>query len=357
MGAQETPVTYRPSRREFIQTTAASGTALALGLGCGGSDGEPPTPPASFADTPRGQVTLVRAPAAEAVARGLELMGGLTFIEAGQTVVLKPNFTGPLQPPDTTGPDVLAAVIRHCLDAGAGEVVVAERTFGPLNTMDVVEFKLHDNFTRSTLDVIEDAGGRFVALDDEPWAEVSPEGADDYEEPLLVPELLAQVDHVINVPALKTHDIAVFTMTMKNLFGWIHPDTRNDQVHGHPANDGDPDRPLRMFAQMNLAFDPVLQVMDAMISRTTGGPTPPGDTADTGLVLLGKDRVAMDAVGLALLKTVGTEPHIEDRPVWDQLQLAEAARLGFGVTGPDEITLVAEDVAEIAEIEAFLRET
>ena len=160
---------------------------------------------------------------------------------------------------------------------------------------------------------------------------------------------------MINVPALKTHNIAVFTMAMKNLFGWVHPDTRNTQVHGHPLNDDDPDRPLRMFAQMNLAFAPVLQVMDAMVSRTTGGPTPPGDEANTGLVILGKDRVAVDAVGLALLQVVGTEPHIEDRPIWEQVQLAEAARIGVGVSGPDEITLVGDGVEEIGEIEERLR--
>ena len=348
-------MTYRPTRRQFIHTTVATGTGLALGLGCDANEPQQADPDATFADTPQGQVVLVRADAATAVQRGLELMGGLTFIESGQTVVLKPNFTGPLQPPDTTGPDVLSAMIRRCVDAGAGEVIVAERTFGPLNTTDVVTYPLYDDFSRCMLDVIEDAGGTFVALDDEPWVEVLPDGADDYTEPLLVPALLAEVDHVINVPALKTHDIAVFTMAMKNLFGWVHPDTRNTQVHGHPDNDNDPDRPLRMFAQMNLAFDPVLQVMDAMTIRTTGGPTPPGDIAETGLVILGKDRVAVDAVGLALLQVVGTEPHIEDRSVWEQIQLAEAARIGVGVSGPDEITLIGEGVEELGEIEARLR--
>jgi uncharacterized protein (DUF362 family) len=348
---------YRTTRRQFIRTTVASGTALALGVGCDADAPETPDPDATFADTPQGQVVLVRADAAAAVQRGLALMGGLTFIEAGQTVVLKPNFTGPLLPPDTTGPDVIDAMIRGCLDAGAGEVIVAERTFGPLNTLDVVTYPLYDNLSRSMLDVIEDAGGSFLPLDDEPWVEVHPDDADDYAEPLLVPALLDQADHIINVPAMKTHDIAVFTMAMKNLFGWVHPDTRNNQVHGHPDNDDDPDRPLRMFAQMNLAFDPILQVMDAMTIRTTGGPTPPGDTAETSLVILGKDRVAVDAVGLALLQVVGTEPHIEDRPVWDQVQLAEAARLGVGVSGPDEITLVGDGVVELGEIEERLRVT
>lgn len=112
-----------------------------------------------------------------------------------------------------------------------------------------------------------------------------------------------------------------------------------------------------MFAQMNLAFHPIVNVMDALVSRVTGGPMPTGDSFPTNLVLFGKDRVAMDAVGLALLKLVGTEPHIADRPVWAQVQLAEAVRLGLGVAGPDEITLVGHGVPEIPEILAILRET
>ena len=83
---------------------------------------------------------------------------------------------------------------------------------------------------------------------------------------------------------------------------------------------------------------------------------PPGDVVETNMVLFGKDRVAMDAVGLAILKVVGSEPWVEDKPVWDQTQLAEAVKIGIGVSGPDDIVLVGDGVEEIGEIEAKLRE-
>jgi uncharacterized protein (DUF362 family) len=203
---------------------------------------------------------------------------------------------------------------------------------------------------------VEEAGATFRPLDDEPWDEFTLPGETDFDEPILIPRILTQIDHLINVPALKTHEISVFTMSLKNLFGLVHPDTRDGQVHGDPRNETDLGREKRMFAQMNLAFDPVLNVMDGIVSRTTGGPMPPGDEADTDVVLLSKDRVAIDAVGLAILRHCGTETWIEDRPVWNQVQLDEAIRRGIGVSGPDEITLVAEGVREIAEIEARLRE-
>ncbi|MBI5488748.1 MAG: DUF362 domain-containing protein [Deltaproteobacteria bacterium] len=369
--------TGRPtSRRRFLETTAGAGAAALLGAACGGG-GEDPLDAAdgageapgdgadaadvpeagTFDDIPQGRVVLVRAatPAA-AVARGIALMNGLTFIRPGQKVMLKPNMTGPIPPPDTTSCAVLAELIRQCNAAGAGEVIVAERTFGPLHTVDVFDWPLCDEGSRSMREVVEEAGAVFRPLDDEPWDEVSPAGAVDFDEPILVPRILTEVDHLINVPALKTHNIAVFTMSLKNFFGLVHPDTRNGIVHGDPRNADDPAREKRMFAQMNLCFHPVLNVMDGILARTTGGPMPPGDVAETNMILLSKDRVALDAVGLAVLRHVGTEFNIESRPVWEQIQLAEAVRVGIGVGGPDEVELVGEGIDELAEIEAELRE-
>lgn len=342
------------TRRDFVKTAAVLGAGCALGAGCGDEATQEQATPT--AETTQGVVTLVRADTPEAaVARGIELIGGLSFIEAGQKVMLKPNFTGPIPPPDTTSPEVLEELIRQCWSAGAGEVIVAERTWASMDT-DVVFDLMRYNDGTTIRQKIDDLDATFRPLDDEPWVEVSPEGAVDFEEPLLIPQILSEVDHFINVPALKTHGIAVFTMTMKNLFGLVHPDTRNGQVHGHPKNGEDPDRQKRMFAQMNLAFNPTLNVMDALVSRTTGGPTPPGDVADTNMVLFGQDRVAMDAVGLAILRVYGTEPHIEDKSIWEQTQLAEAVRVGVGVSGPDDITLVGDGIDELDQIEEMLRE-
>jgi uncharacterized protein (DUF362 family) len=371
------------TRRQFMGTAAAAGAAALVGARCGsGGSGGPDDASTdgdalTFEDVPRGQVVLARADTpAGAVAAGVALMGGLTFIEPGQSVMLKPNMTGPIPPPDTTSCEVLIELVRLCREAGAGEVIVAERTYGPFDTATVFDGEVimaertYGPFDTTTVfdfpvcddDVslahaIEDAGATFRPLDDEPWDEHALPAGTDFDQPILVPRIVSEVDHVINVPALKTHTIAVFTMSLKNLFGLIHPDTRNDLVHGDPRSETDGDREKRMFAQINLPFSPVLNVMDAIVSRTTGGPMPPGDEAATDMVLLSRDRVALDATGLALLRVVGTETWIEDRPVWEQVQLAEAIRLGIGVSGPDEITLVAENVRELGQIEEKLRET
>ena len=127
------------TRREFVKTTLAAGAALTLGAGC--SEPEP------IVETgvPQGRVTLVRAETPDAaIARGIELMDGFSFIEAGQTVMLKPNMTGPLPPPDVTSPEVLTALIRQCIALGAGEVIVAERTAYQLATTTSFDLPVYD---------------------------------------------------------------------------------------------------------------------------------------------------------------------------------------------------------------------
>ncbi|MCP4675990.1 MAG: DUF362 domain-containing protein [Deltaproteobacteria bacterium] len=375
--------TGEPTRREFMKTTAAAGASLAVGGACtsgeddaavdGGPSGESPvdtdtgtskdagsdasTGVPTFDDVPRGQVVLVRAETPQAaVIRGVALMGGLEFIQSGQKVMLKPNMTGPLLPPDTTSPAVLVEMIEQCQAAGAGEVIVAERTWGSMSTDFSFGLKIYKGGTKSMRMYVEEAGATYRPLDDEQWNEVSPEGASDFYEPMLIPEIINEVDHMINVPALKTHALSVFTMTMKNLFGLINPITRDGQVHGAIENETDPDRQSRMFAQINLPFHPVLNVMDGIVARTTGGPTPPGNKANTNMILLGKDRVAMDATGLAVLRVYGSEEWIEDNPVWAHAQLKEAMRIGIGIQKPEDVILVSEGIDEISEIEAKLIE-
>jgi uncharacterized protein (DUF362 family) len=57
------------------------------------------------------------------------------------------------------------------------------------------------------------------------------------------------------------------------------------------------------------------------------------------------DRVALDAVGVAALKDLGSTPEIMELPIFAQEQIAAAAELGLGAAGPGEIELVASDPA------------
>jgi uncharacterized protein (DUF362 family) len=75
------------------------------------------------------------------------------------------------------------------------------------------------------------------------------------------------------------------------------------------------------------------------------------------VVVAGTDRVAVDAVGLAILKELGSNDAIMGTPIFKQEQMARAVEVGLGVSGPEQIQLVSdsdEGTTYAAKIEGIL---
>jgi uncharacterized protein (DUF362 family) len=100
----------------------------------------------------------------------------------------------------------------------------------------------------------------------------------------------------------------------------------------------------RMIAELNQGYAPRLVVMDGIEAFTDGGPSS-GTLAQPNVMIAGTDRVAVDAVGLAVLKQVGSNDAIMGTPIFRQEQMARAVEVGLGVSGPDGIALVSDDDA------------
>ncbi|MEJ2101912.1 MAG: hypothetical protein P8X68_18350 [Desulfobacterales bacterium] len=68
-----------------------------------------------------------------------------------------------------------------------------------------------------------------------------------------------------------------------------------------------------------------------------------GKRAQGNVFLASTDRVAIDAVGLAVLKSLGSNAQIMNTNIFEQEQIARAAEIGLGATSPLEIEVVADD--------------
>ena len=110
----------------------------------------------------------------------------------------------------------------------------------------------------------------------------------------------------------------------------------------------------RMIAEINLCYSPALILMDGVDVFTDGGPDR-GRRKRAGVMVAGTDRVAVDAVGLAILKVLGSNREIMDTPIFEQEQIARAVELGLGVSSPEEIRLTGDD-AYIEQIRKVLKE-
>jgi uncharacterized protein (DUF362 family) len=68
-----------------------------------------------------------------------------------------------------------------------------------------------------------------------------------------------------------------------------------------------------------------------------------GKRAKGNCFLASTDRVAVDAVGVAILKVLGSNDQIMKPKIFEQEQIARAAQIGLGASSPAEIHLFAAD--------------
>jgi uncharacterized protein (DUF362 family) len=97
-----------------------------------------------------------------------------------------------------------------------------------------------------------------------------------------------------------------------------------------------------MIAEINKFYKTDLILMDAAQGFSQGG-TRQGTLIKPGLLLASANRVAIDAVGVALLRLFGTTHEAMNGRIFEQEQIAHAANLGVGVDTADKIELVPHD--------------
>lgn len=278
----------------------------------------------------------------ESVREAVELAGGLG-IEKGSTVLIRPNANTADLPPGSTNPEVLKGAIREARRYNPGKIIVAEKSMTTLDT-EMVLRKL------GLWQAAEAEGAdEILTFDHMKRSYVKPEGAFSWLEGFYVPEFLASVDYMIALPVIKTHWTATFTMGLKSQISITADRDRRQLPHGQHKDVlfGS------MIAESNLVYKPDFYISDATKCFVTGGPDL-GTLKEPGIVMACSDVIANDAVGLALLKTLGTVPKIQEHPVWVQPQIRRAVELGLGIRSREEITVKSSGVEEIEEILANL---
>jgi uncharacterized protein (DUF362 family) len=268
----------------------------------------------------------------------------------GADLFLKPNFNSADATPGSTHNHTLVALVRRLQALGAGQITVGDRS-GGANTRPVMQRK-------GIFTLADELGFKAMVLDelaDDGWERVQIPGGS-WRRGFAIARPAIDADAIVQTCCLKTHRFGGhFTLSLKNSVGLVAKHLPGDgynymtELHSSPQQ-------RRMIAEINLAYRPALVVLDGVEAFVDGGPDR-GKRVEAQVVLAGTDRVAIDAVGVALLRHFGTTPEVERGPIFGQEQIARAAELGLGVTGPDEIDLVtgdADSAAYAAQIQAIL---
>lgn len=126
-----------------------------------------------------------------------------------------------------------------------------------------------------------------------------------------MPRILYEVDHILACGCLKTHQFnGVFTMALKLAVGIIPREGTDYMSQLHGSEDM-----RKMIAEINLAYHPDMYIIDGIDAFVSGGPAT-GEKVRAGITLCARDPVAIDAVGVSILKKLGSTPDIMDKPVF-----------------------------------------
>lgn len=224
----------------------------------------------------------------------VEALGGMgKFVKKGDKVVIKPNISWDRTPELAANvhPEVLKEVIKMCLNAGAGKIIIFDRpcndprrSYKNSGAVDAVE-----SFKTSQVSLIH--------VDNKDYVEKEHKDAKFIKKWNIYKEALEN-DVFINIAKAKHHGLSKLTLSMKNMMGVMGGDRA--VMHQHIDQN---------LADLNYLVRPKLIILDAGRVVWRSGPQG-GDISDTkriDQVVAGSDPVAVDSYGAAFFDLTGND--------------------------------------------------
>jgi uncharacterized protein (DUF362 family) len=309
------------NRRDFLRYTGVAGGALFLGMDGG----------IAMSST-ASRVALVKTDNRKnGVKASLKVLN--INPAKGKNVLIKPNFNTADITPGSTHNDTLGALIEEIWEMGAKSISLGERSYPP--TREVMEKKgILPILDKLNVKVID-----FDKLDNKDWVLFKPKKSH-WSNGFRIARPILDSECLISTCCLKTHQYGgIFTLSLKLHVGVV-PTFRNGydymgELHSSPNQ-------RKMIAEINEPFKPALIVLDGIDAFVDGGPMT-GKPARGEVFLASTDRVAIDAVGVAILKLLGSNESIMKPKIFEQEQIARAVELGLGASSPSEIDVIPAD--------------
>ena len=312
-------------RRQFI--TGVGCGLLSVGLvGCGlnlSEKSDSPqnpknnqsnqAPPSTASQYDRGKLIISEGTDPKSlIEKGFAALGGIgALVPKGSTVVLKPNFSVARKPEEaaTTNPQLIAAVVKQCLAAGAREVKVIDYPFqSPVVCLTNSGIKA----------AVEAAGGKAYAINSQSFYTQVDTGGKTLKTVLFSKDVLS-ADVFINFPILKHHSMTKLTLGLKNMMGLVW-----DRGYFHSTD------LIQCIAELAFFRKPHLTIVDATRGIANNGPMGPGTIREWNQVIFGVDPVAVDTYAATLFGHKATD--IE--------YITAAAKLGVGEMDLQKLTVM-----------------
>jgi uncharacterized protein (DUF362 family) len=246
----------------------------------------------------------------------MELLGGMKkFVSKGDIVVVKPNIGWDRNPEQAanTNPEVVAEIVKMCLECGAKKVKVFDRS---CNTAS----RCYEN--SGIKKAASEAGAEVSYVVDTGFSMMKfPQGQVLKKWYMYKPAIEADV--LINVPIAKHHGLPKLTLGMKNLMGIMGGD--RGQIHWNIDDN---------LADLANFVRPKLTILDAYRILVRNGPQGGSlkDVIEKKTIIAGKSIATVDAYGATLF----------DMKPTDLGYVVKANKLGLG-----EIDLNKVDIRKV----------
>ena len=203
-------------------------------------------------------------------------------IKSGHKVLIKPNFlrAKSVGAAVTPHPILIAETCKLVIDLGATPVIGDSPAMGAAQAV-AAKIGLDEFIKSSDAPIINLSHPREVVL----------KNPIKYRK-LELSSQAFEFDRIINLAKLKTHDLLLMTMAVKNLFGCV-VGKRKPAYHleaGHK-----PELFAELLLEIYKCLSPSVSIIDAIIAMEGNGPGN-GDPKKIGLLMASEDAVALDRV-------------------------------------------------------------
>ena len=244
----------------------------------------------------------------------LEMVEAYEALSEEKPVLIKPNYINASHPSTgiTTDSRVIEGVVKFLKQHGVKEAIIGEGS-GFADTFEAYRIAGVDALAKRW-------NVKLVDLNRDDFIEINPPS------PLANKVKIAKTalkSTIVSVPKLKPHRQAGVTLSMKNMIGAVTP---KGSMHLHLN---------RNIAEIASIIKPRIAVIDGIIAGE--GHETSGNPVEMNLVIAGRDPVAVDAVGAAVM---GIPPK-------DVKHLILAEEKGLGTSDLNHIEIVGEPIDRV----------
>ncbi len=227
-------------------------------------------------------------------------------IPKGKKVLIKPNIVvcNSKNPIATlTNPSIVEAVCK-ILKKHKCKIYIGESSFMDTDV----------GFKKSGIGKIAKKYGKLIIFEQDKLIKVNDKKAKVLKSFHLA-KTLKDVDLIINIPKLKTHQLTKYTGAIKNLYGCI-PGGMKQKLHKTAGNEK---KFSNLLVDIYQNIKPEINIMDAVVGMEGKGPTS-GKPKKAGYILASKSAISLDVVAS---KLIGYKPK-------DILMIKEAVKRKLG---------------------------